>query len=974
MHDMFKGTYNDCMEIAMWNEDVNLWPLTYGPWMSSGFIDFRSDLGGVSAFRKGLETCHRYGRKVAMYVAGYGARKESPMFEGRWQRSAIMINKQGDYDTAYRSDIEIYGAFNCPGYKPWKDNIIRICTMLAETGVDEIRLDEIGFPFRPCFNPEHNHESPYDCNKWMMDYLKEIREATDRINPELVITTEFFMDYFHISTNGALVMDCAGNEIDAMKIALPGYLPLSYHASASEAAITGAIMSKIDSRRNNWAWANIGTEKPDDYDEDFVQDLAWHELYPTFADAVTYGDITDWDPIALNDTKWMGHLWKAKDFWVLTGGHVDATPLKEEYVKVKLPQLPSCIKKAYEFNIETLEMHEAEISRIDNEITILLKSSVSAVLLPLPSCPPLPIIEQKQIVSSESAKIEVRVFLFAPWRVSTEFDGLSSIKLTAPGFKVTDSIDKNIKTFTIYVTDDTPDNDFYYTITGDCLNAKRWFNMLVMCTSRDPAMKAGLKMYVSTNGNDNWSGMLRQPNRDKTDGPFATIEGARNAIRILKETKKLPKGNIIVEIQEGIYELLVPFELEARDSGEDSLSRIIYLGYKGSEVRLTGGKNLTNWELVKDKSILEKLSVDVRDKVYQTNLMNSGIKDFGSPAGGGIELFFNDKPMWISRYPNKDFVKITGLLNEEPNEIHGIKGDKAGKFIYDDQRIDLWKEEKDAWVNGYWFWDWSEERHKILSIDTGKKIIEVAPPYHYYGYREGQWFYGFNLLSEIDEPGEYYIDREKGILYFYPPSDIEKGKAYVSMNKSAINMNKVSDVAIQGMILEGCRETAVRLQDCKNISIIACTIRNIGDWAVTIDGGNHNGVNDCDIYNAGGGGIRIDAGDRKTLIPAKCFADNNYIHHIARLKQVYNPGISLYGVGNYATHNLIAHVPHMAINFSGNDHLMEFNEIYDACYVSNDAGAVYAGRSWTMRGDIFRYNYLHDISGFRRKRLCWSLS
>jgi len=477
MHDMFKGTYNDCMEFAMWNEDVNLWPETYGPWMSSGFIDFRSDLGGVSAFRKGVETCHRYGRRVAMYVAGYGARKESPMFEGTWQRSAIMINKKGVYDITYCSDTEIYGAFNCPGYKPWKDNIIRICTMLAKAGVDEIRLDEIGFPFRPCFNPEHNHESPYDCNRWMMDFLKQIREATDRINPELVITTEFFMDYFHINTNGALVMDCPGNEIDAMKIALPEYLPLSYHAGASEAAITGAIMSKIDSRRNNWAWANIGTEKPADYNEDFVRDLSWHVLYPTFAEAVTYGEITDWDPIALNDSKWMGHLWKAEDFWVITGGHIDATPLKVESVKVKLPELPLSIQKAYEFNIETLEMKETDINRNNDEIIIRLRSPVSAVLLPLPSCPPLPIIEQIHIVSSESAKIEVRVSLFAPWRVSIESDGLSSIKLTAPGFKVTDSIDKNIKTFTFYVTDDTPDNDFYYTITGDCLNAKRWFNI-----------------------------------------------------------------------------------------------------------------------------------------------------------------------------------------------------------------------------------------------------------------------------------------------------------------------------------------------------------------------------------------------------------------------------------------------------------------------------------------------------------------
>ena len=79
---------------------------------------------------------------------------------------------------------------------------------------------------------------------------------------------------------------------------------------------------------------------------------------------------------------------------------------------------------------------------------------------------------------------------------------------------------------------------------------------------------------------------------------------------------------------------------------------------------------------------------------------------------------------------------------------------------YEEERINRWTDEKDAWVDGYWFWDWSEQRQKVAKIDTIKKIMEVAPPYHTYGYRIGQWFYGFNLLSEIDEPGEYYIDRE----------------------------------------------------------------------------------------------------------------------------------------------------------------------------------------------------------------------
>ena len=412
-------------------------------------------------------------------------------------------------------------------------------------------------------------------------------------------------------------------------------------------------------------------------------------------------------------------------------------------------------------------------------------------------------------------------------------------------------------------------------------------SVLIMCTSGVQSIKYGGKLYVSTTGNDNWSGKIRHPNKDNTDGPFATIERARDEIGILKETGKFPKGNMIVEVQEGLYELEGILELGENDGGSDSLSRVIYMAEKDADVRLSGGKKLSNWTLVSDKDVLGQLNPAARDKIYQTDLSTAGINDFGSPAGGGAELFFNDKPMWISRYPNKGFVKITGILNEDPVDVRGTKGDKTGKFIYDDPQISLWKNEKDAWVHGYWFWDWSEQRHKIAKIVTEKKIIEVDTPYHNYGYRTGQWFYGFNLLSEIDEPGEYYIDRTKGILYFYPPSDIEKGVAFISLRKNIIDMNNVSFLTVKGFVIEGSRETAVRMKECKNSLIVACTIRNVGDWAVTINGGIGNGVAGCDIY--------------------------------------------------------------------------------DACYESNDAGAIYTGRNWTMRGNMIRYNYLHDISGFEGK-------
>ena len=85
------------------------------------------------------------------------------------------------------------------------------------------------------------------------------------------------------------------------------------------------------------------------------------------------------------------------------------------------------------------------------------------------------------------------------------------------------------------------------------------FSLLISSCSKETTL------YVSPNGNDTWSGKLVQPNEDKTDGPLATLTGARDAIRKLKESTKLPKGNIIVEVQKGEYEMPVTLELDSMD-------------------------------------------------------------------------------------------------------------------------------------------------------------------------------------------------------------------------------------------------------------------------------------------------------------------------------------------------------------------------------------------------------------------------
>jgi hypothetical protein len=473
-----------------------------------------------------------------------------------------------------------------------------------------------------------------------------------------------------------------------------------------------------------------------------------------------------------------------------------------------------------------------------------------------------------------------------------------------------------------------------------------------------PVAEAGKTFFVSAAGSDD--------NPGTKDKPFATLERARDQIRSLNKAGGLPKGGLTVQVRGGLYQRQRSFDLTAEDSGTAD-SPITYAPAKEEQVTLSGGRIVNVFKPVTNPRILDRLDISARSKVLCADLRTMGIVDFGLPSGGGLELFFRDQPMTLARWPNEGFVKIVDVVGGQPVDVRGTKGDKAGKFFYEDDRPKRWAQEPDLWLHGYWFWDWSDQRQKVESIDTQKRVLSLAPPYHSYGYRKGQWYYAFNALCELDSPGEWYLDRKAGVLYFWPPADIARDQVCVSVLTTLVTMKDVSHVRIVGMTLQACRGTAVTVEGGEHDTVGACGIRNVGGWAVRVSGGAGHEVLGCDIFQTGGGGISLSGGDRVKLIPANHRADNNHIHHFARWNRMYNPGVELSGVGLSVTHNLIHDAPHEGIQFYGNDFLIEFNEIHHVCTEANDAGAIYAGRDWTTRGTIIRYNYLHQITGFQNR-------
>jgi hypothetical protein len=100
-------------------------------------------------------------------------------------------------------------------------------------------------------------------------------------------------------------------------------------------------------------------------------------------------------------------------------------------------------------------------------------------------------------------------------------------------------------------------------------------------------------VYVSMHGNDTWSGVLAEPNREHTDGPVASLEGARDALRRLRSTwgRDWPSR---VEIGDGTYLLEAPLVLGLIDSGAPA-TPIVYGAAPGAHPVFSGGRRIHGW-------------------------------------------------------------------------------------------------------------------------------------------------------------------------------------------------------------------------------------------------------------------------------------------------------------------------------------------------------------------------------------------
>ena len=255
--------------------------------------------------------------------------------------------------------------------------------------------------------------------------------------------------------------------------------------------------------------------------------------------------------------------------------------------------------------------------------------------------------------------------------------------------------------------------------------------------------QAPLTLYVSPAGNDAWSGTLPAPNAARSDGPLATLHGARDRIRKLKAAFKLSRGATVL-VRGGIFFLKEPLSFGPEDSGT-ATSTITYAAFPDEAPVFSGGVPLKGWQV----------SENGRWRIHLPEVQR-GEWSFA-------QLFVHGERRYRPRWPKEGYCRIA---KEAP-----LPGkDKApDSFQFNRGQLDpAWPDLADVEV--LVFHSWTMDRMRIKAIDAGRRQVTFTAPtlanVWFFDLRAGKRFLVENVAAALERPGQWRLDRKAGVLTY----------------------------------------------------------------------------------------------------------------------------------------------------------------------------------------------------------------
>ncbi len=492
-------------------------------------------------------------------------------------------------------------------------------------------------------------------------------------------------------------------------------------------------------------------------------------------------------------------------------------------------------------------------------------------------------------------------------------------------------------------------------------------NVLRAITALLIALPLGaVEVFVAPHGDDRADGSRARP--------LASLEAARDAVRRARTTS--PAEPVTVWLAGGTYQRSGSFVLEAPDGGT-AAAPVRYQAVDGETPRLVLSSVVppAAMRVVDDAALLARLAPAARGKVLRIDLAAAGIAPLKplpklfTDHGGLPQVVFNDERLPIARWPEDGYVTIASV------QSGGSQADKPPVFTYRGDRAQRWTTALAAegvWIGAFWRVPWVRQIVRVQHIDPVRQQITLAAPVpggigskyskEVDGTRVGDgkepWFV-FNLLEELDTPGEWCADPAQGVIYCWPPSPVVAGALRIdAVTAPVITISGASHLELSGLTLTGGLGDGIRIDGGSSVSVRACTVRAVGAVGIRVNGGSGHQVRGCDIAGSGAEGITLNAGDRATLTSGAGALVNNHVHHYGAIAPMVS-GIVVAGVGNRVAHNLLHDGPYGGVLYHGNDHVLEHNEIHHIGLDGGDLGAFYSNGDWASRGNRIRFNLVH---------------
>lgn len=440
-------------------------------------------------------------------------------------------------------------------------------------------------------------------------------------------------------------------------------------------------------------------------------------------------------------------------------------------------------------------------------------------------------------------------------------------------------------------------------------------SVIACYSSRSAEDVVAADFYVAPDGSDAWSGTLPQPDSTGSDGPFATLERARDAVRLQKAGTST---DLKVSIRGGTYPLTETVIFGVEDGGNASAqdgSTITFAAYPGETPVFTSARQITGWEKVTGK--LPGLSEAVIGELQVANV------------AGTFRTLYDEQGM-LPRAQSEPFVP------------HGTKTE----LNFPKGRLKNWPNLADVEIVVRPTWPWMVNVLPLASVDEEAGIARTTIPATYEMNEIGCWVE--NVLEELDKPGEWVLNTKEGKVYLWPRSDspvmAPRLTEFIRV-EGAIDEQGSQDTPVRNLVFRGLTfkhgdrytleeddagtqhdwdvfdkdNALVRLRGTENCTIEQCHFIDSGSGAIRVDlHGQKNKIADNHIEHLGGGGILLCGyGPGTKDVNKNNLVYNNHIHHIGKIYW-QSPGIFVcQSGGNRIANNLIHHTNYSGMVISG---------------------------------------------------------